>query len=98
VKEVIRSIRHGDEWFALHADGCISRPAIKMGPSGQWKVTGAVERNNFGGVVRRYSLAQILDDPTAIPWKFKNGKQRVFIQDLDHGTHREWASPGHYVS
>ena len=92
-----RSIKRGDEWMRLHADGCISRPSIKMGPSGQWKVIGAVERNNFGHVVRRFTLAQILDNPSSIPWRFKNGRQRVFIRDLDHGTMREWARPGHYI-
>ncbi len=85
-----RTIQYGNEYMTLHNNGNISRPAIGMGPSGQWKVTGAVERNNFGAVVRRFTLEEILNDPEAIPWKFKNGKQRTFITDFDHGSHREW--------
>lgn len=92
-----RTIVHGVEYMTLHEDGCISRPGIKMEPSGAWKVIGAVEYNNFGNAVRRFTLAQILESPESIPWKCKNGAQRVFIQDLDHGTRREWRGPGHRV-
>jgi len=92
-----RTINYGGEYMKLHPNGDISRPKIKMGPSGKWKVTGAVTRNNFGHVVRRWSLQEILDNPAMIPWKHANGKQKTFIQDLDHGTHREWRSPGHSV-
>ena len=91
-----RTIRHGDEFMTLHSDGCISRQSF--GPSGKWRVTGAVQRNNFGHAVRRYTLAQILENPASIPWRAKNGKQRTFIIDLDHGTSREWRSPTHSVS
>ena len=93
----MRTIQHGHESMLLHDNGSVSRPSIGMEPSGQWSVTGAVERNNFGCVVRRFSLAEILASPECIPWKFKNGKQRVFIRDLDHGAYREWRSPGHQV-
>lgn len=54
-------------------------------------------RNNFGLVTRRYSLEEVLGDPGSIPWQFKNGKQRTFLMDFDHGSFREWGSPGHYV-
>lgn len=91
----MRAIRYGREYMILHDDGSIERANWK--PSDKWKVTGAVERNNFGRVVRCYSLAEILNNPAAIPWKFKNGKQRVFICDIDHGTRREWGSPSHYI-
>jgi hypothetical protein len=92
-----RKIYYGGEYMVLHENGCISRPAIGMGASGQWKVTGAVEINNFGHETRRYSLAEILANPGAIPWKHKNGKQRVHVCDLDHGTRRTWMSPEHRI-
>jgi len=93
----VAEISYGSEWMDLYDDGCIGRPDIGLGPSGNWKVVGAVTRNNFGHEIRRYSLADILRDPKSIPWQFKNGKQRTFIRDFDHGTSREWCRPGHYV-
>lgn len=93
----MRTIEHGSEYMKLHDDGAISRPAFDMAASGKWRLTGAVTRDNFGNAVRRYTLAEVLADPGAIPWKFRNGKQRTFITDLDYGTHREWRSPGHRV-
>lgn len=85
----------GDETFAVHADGSISRPKIGMGCSGQWRITGAVERNNFGRVVRRYSLAEVLEGADRIEWRHKNGNQKTFITDYDHGSGREWVSPSY---
>jgi hypothetical protein len=93
----IRAVLHGSETMHIHADGSVSRPAIGMPPSGNWRIIGAVERNNFGRAVHHYTLADILTKGDAIPWQFKNGKQRTFIRDLDHGTVREWASPRHRV-
>ena len=90
-------IQHGTEYMHMNNEGEISRPVIDMEASGQWRVIGAVERNNFGHAVRRYSLADIINSPESIPWQHKNGKQRTFIQDFDHGTHREWRSPKHCV-
>lgn len=94
----IRAVIYGNETLHIHSDGCISRPALKMSPSGQWKIRGAVERNNFGIAIRRYTLADILDHGDKLPWTFKNGKQRIFMQDFDHGALREWVSPRHRVS
>ena len=83
--------------MTLHESGEISRPKIGMKSSGQWLVTGAVTRDNFGHVVRRYSLEEVFNNPRSIPWKFKNGKQQTFVTDLDHGTAREWCSPVHRI-
>lgn len=94
---VAATIVYGGEYMGLYADGSIDRPKINMPPSGDWKVTGAVTVNNFGHVVRRYSLAEILANPSAIPWQHKNGKQMTFVTDLDHGSKRMWASPTHYI-
>lgn len=87
----MRTIQHGREYWKLHDTGEIERPGM-FGPSGSWTVAGAVERNNFGNVTRRYSLAEILANPGAIPWRHKNGSQRVFVRDWDHGTLREWGN------
>jgi hypothetical protein len=92
-----RTIRRGDEFMKLWDDGAISRPSCPAPydqPSGKWTLTGAVELNNFGYIVRRWSLADVLADPAAIPWRHKNGKQRVHVADLDHGMRRMWADSG----
>lgn len=65
--------------------------------SGQWRVVGAVTRNNLGGVTRRWSLADILEHPQDISWRHKNGKQKTFLRDCDHGGNREWRSPNHSI-
>lgn len=81
----------------IHASGQIERPGF-FAPSDSWRLLGAVERNNFGRVVRRYSMAEVLESASTIPWKFKNGKQRTFVLDFDHGHMREWRSPGYTLS
>lgn len=94
-------IYQGDETLLLHENGHVERTCkgCVVRPSASWQVIGAVERNNFGRVVQRYSLSDIFAAGTEgrppIPWTYKNGKQRVLIQDLDHGTRREWCSPGY---
>lgn len=85
-----QTIRHGSEFMLLHDDGTISRPAIGMHKaSGQWRIRGAVQLNNFGHIVQRFTLADI-QSGTPIEWKHKNGKQKTFVCDFDHGTNRMW--------
>lgn len=93
----MRTINHGSEYWKLHNDGAIERPGLVMPDAATWRISSAVERNNFGYCVRRFSLEEILSDPAGIPWHFANGKQRVFVQDIDHGTLREWRSPNHTI-
>jgi hypothetical protein len=83
-------ISYGAEYMRMDEDGNVSRPAINMPASGQWRITGAVERNNFGHVTARLTLADIKAACNSLNWQWKNGKQRLFIQDYDHGTRREW--------
>lgn len=66
----------------------------KVVASETWKVTGAVEYGRgftAGRVVRYYTLHDILAG--AVPWFYRNGKQRCFVRDIDHGTHRVQMSP-----
>lgn len=88
------TIRHGDEYWEMNHKGWVIRPGLVSG-SPSWRVVGAVRFNNFGHWVRRYSLEEILQAPSAIPWQHKNGRQRVHILDHDHGAMRMWGSPGH---
>ena len=82
-------IYHGSEIFTIHENGEIERE--KWGPSGQWVCTGAVRMNNFGRIVERFSLSDVLEK--RVVFSHKNGKQRCFLTDIDHGTHRIMISP-----
>ena len=93
----IWAIQYGSEYMEMDEDGLISRPTIGMKASGEWRVTGAVERNNFGYVICRLSLADVKAACNSLEWHYKNGKQRIFVTDLDHGTQREWRSPNHLI-
>jgi hypothetical protein len=42
---------------------------------------GAVEINKNHRTVNTYFTRQVTLTPEVIPWKFKNGKQRVFLYD-----------------
>jgi hypothetical protein len=86
----MKTIRYGNEFWKMHDDGCITRPGIFDKPSGQWRVTGAVRLNNFGYAVEFFTLDDIKRG--GIQWKHKNGAQRVFIRDFDHGSRRQWTN------
>lgn len=93
-----RTICSGGSYYRLHVNGNIERLDMKLEPSDQWRVVGAVQMNNFGRVVKRFSLQDILRDPASIPWRNKNGTQCTHLLDFDHGTIRQWNSPPHSVS
>jgi|SRR5579885_957091 len=59
--------------------------------SDTWRLRGAMEFR-FGMTHKVYSVEDIRAGK--VPWKYKNGKQRCFIMDYDHGTYRVWMSPG----
>lgn len=67
------------------------RPAIGLPPSGKWTMRGAVEVR-FGRIIRCYTMADVREG--RVPWFWKNGKQRCFVADTDHGTSRVQMSPG----
>lgn len=98
MKPVAR-IQYGSESFTLYPNGNIGRPEIGMGPSGEWRIVGATEYDNFGNIRRTYTLAEILRGrvDSAGGWRYKNGKQRTFVMDFDHGARREWRSPQHRI-
>jgi hypothetical protein len=99
----MRTIVQNGESMTLYDNGDVARPSLPAPyntASGKWKITGAVTLNNLGGVTRRWTLAEILADPSAIPWQHGNGRQRTHLTDLDHGTARMWSGGPdayHYV-
>jgi hypothetical protein len=95
------SIQYGSEYMRANHKGQIMRSddgfrTFSVSPSDNWRITHAVRRNNFGNIVERFSLADIIAG--GIQWKYKNGSQRVFLKDFDHGGYREWRSPSHSVN
>lgn len=86
----MRKIIYGNKYWKLHDNGFIERPGLVKG-SERWRVTSAVRYNNFGCIVERASLQDILDGKIT-GWQFKNGKQRWHVCDFDHGTNRVWMS------
>ena len=55
--------------------------------SDTWYITGAIRFNNFGYTVERYTVQDLVALPQS-EFQYKNGKQRIFLTDFDHGTHR----------
>lgn len=82
------------EAYVVTPDGHITRKrgseALWRG-SDDWRITGAVRVNNFGHVVARYSLADLFAGD--LMWRYKNGKPRIYLTDVDHGTPRQQCSP-----
>lgn len=93
MKEIV--IYHRGEFMYANDRGHLSRTTsdgFKVNPSPNWRIEGAVEyRKVFGNEVisKRYSLQDILD--RKVPFQYKNGKQRCFIRDYDHGACRFWS-------
>lgn len=65
-----------------------SRPGVAA--STTWLLEGAVEMR-FGRISRRYSVEDIREG--RVPWFYKNGKQRCFVADRDHGSFRVQMGP-----
>jgi len=59
-------------------------------PSLQWEWIGLFRFNNFGHIVERIPVHRVLTEK--LQWTYKNGKQRLFIVDIDHGTLRHWGA------
>lgn len=62
--------------------------------SDQWKITGVSIINNFGYQIERLTLNefydQLLNNKESL--FYKNGKAKFRINDLDHGTNRQWSN------
>lgn len=72
-----------DEIWAVNDKNQISRPGVS--PSDAWVLTGACEYR-YGRVAKRYTVEQVRSG--LVEWRHKNGHQKSFLTDLDHGRHR----------
>lgn len=84
---------NGDRYI-IHDNGDIERTDIPgFKPSGQWKMLGLVGI----GRKRYVPLERITREWLAEnALRFKNGKPRWTVRDLDHGTMREWGNTDHH--
>jgi hypothetical protein len=63
-------------------------------PDDSWHLCGAVEYGRGclrHTVIRQYPIWDIMGNQ--VPWFYKNGKQRCFVLDRDHGSRRVQMSP-----
>lgn len=93
-------VYYGSEIMRATPEGYVYRPAIRLRPSGNWRITHATQYAgpNSSRIVRVWTWAEILADPSLIPWRNKKNEQITFVRDLDHGTVREWRNPKHEIS
>ncbi len=83
---------HGWDGY-LHDGGYIERIDVLVPPTINWRALCIRRRNNFGYEVERIRLecdtcgAERMD---GIQWRYKNGKPRWTLVDMDHGTIREY--------
>lgn len=75
------------EAHKVNERGEITRAACGWAYSGGWKVRGLVRFNNFGNVAEFIPFPQCMSVGRAA-LRYKNGKPRLFLADLDHGTKR----------
>lgn len=92
MSEHILTIESRGEYFRVNEKGEITRAACGWQYSGKWRLIGASVLNNFGYQTRFYTFEEIARDPSAIRWHHANGKPRVHLVDLDHGTRRQWGA------
>jgi hypothetical protein len=90
--KVIAYAHQRGECMPIREDGCITRQGCSDF-SGEWKIVAAVRLNNFGRTVERIAWPEVLNIKD---WQFKNGAQRWFVVDFDHGSKRVWMSPTPY--
>ena len=96
MKNRARIIEYGSDHWILHMDGAIERPGRVTPDAKTWRIVGAVRFNNFGRIVECASVADIFAGRVT-QWRYKNGAQRWYVRDFDHGTVRQWNSPRYSI-
>ena len=77
--------------FRVSPFGYITREACGWRYSGQWTMRGLARIDNFGNVAERVPFAELAAFIRSGPaLTHANGKPRWHVQDVDHGTPRQW--------
>jgi len=82
--------------YVFDEHGCILRydDSKFTCPHNSWRIVGICEILPFNNL-HFIPLAKVLIDMKngiKYNWKFKNGKPRYTVQDIDHGTLRTWGN------
>ena len=85
----------GNETYRINKEGFISRKCVDYKYSGQWKALALVRHHNNGSIKEAINFKDWLQlkphfDDVRI---YGNGKPQWYLQDLDHGTLRQWGNP-----
>jgi hypothetical protein len=80
------------ERYLVDEHGNIGRPQINLAPSGNWKALALIRYHGFG-IAETIPFAKWPERIAELNWRYKNGKPRYHMRDLDHGTTREWGEP-----
>lgn len=75
-------------FYKLYEDGRIEKPDGYMSDGKSWKWIGLCIKKPFGRVGPTIPREQCFD---IVDLKYKNGKYRYMVVDVDHGTTRLWA-------
>ena len=57
--------------------------------SGKWKLNGFRKVLSFNHLGTLVSIRDLID--SKLPLRFKNGRGRFIVEDIDHGTKRYWS-------
>jgi hypothetical protein len=85
---LLRIVRPNETFFVNERNQIFrTRPGNETTPSDDWKLLGAVEfgrGKNSESVIKHYCMADIRLG--RVVWTYKNGKQKAFYQQYDHGV------------
>jgi len=88
---IVITTASGKYFIVRVSDGAITQYTGQKTPkfSGQWIVSGFRESKAFGKLGKLISVQEFVYSHAEL--SFGNGKERYFIQDIDHGTVRVWS-------
>ena len=85
-QDYINYYRNG--WYKLFKDGRIQKPDGYMSDGKSWEFKGMVRKLPFGNIGPLIPREKCFNLPEDI--RFKNGKYKYLVVDIDHGSRRIW--------
>ena len=79
-------------WFTLYENGQIEKPDKYTSDGKSWEFVGLVEKKPFGKVGHLIPRDEVFSNYGYYNsnLRYKNGKYRYYVVDMDHGTRRTW--------
>ncbi len=85
-----RIFTQSGKYYDIDEQGRIGRLDMAFAPSGNWLCVGFREVLPFGNLGPIITPAQLQERSHYGQTRFKNGKGRYILEDIDHGTRRQW--------